>query len=77
MEYKKNDKINNSRIQSSLKPTKTKSPTGQVGATSLPPTGDSFMYIETNSGNNGDNVFWSFKRTDLVQITNKTFVYDR
>ena len=32
-----------------IKSTKTNSPTGNSGATSLPPIGNSFMSIETNS----------------------------
>ena len=39
--------------------------------------GSAFMYIETNSGNHGDNVFRSFGRTDIIQITNITFYYNR
>ena len=35
------------------------------------------MYIETNSNNNGDFVFCSFERTDIIQITNITFYYYR
>ena len=31
-----------------MKSTKTDFPTGQSGATTLPATGDSFMYIETS-----------------------------
>ena len=67
-----NDKLNNI-----LKSTKTSSPTGQSGAMSLPPIGNSFMYIETSSGGHGNNVFVSFERTDIIQITNITFYYNR
>ena len=35
------------------------------------------MYIETSSGNHGNNVFCSFERTDTIQITNITFYYNR
>ena len=35
------------------------------------------MYIETSSGNHGNNVFCSFERTDILQITNITFYYNR
>ena len=35
------------------------------------------MYIETSSNNNGDNVFCSFERTDIIQISNITFYYNR
>ena len=44
---------------------------------SLPPIGTAFMYIETSSGNHGDNVFCSFERTAIIQITNITFYYHR
>ena len=36
------------------------------------------MYIETSSVNHGhEGVFVSWKRTDIIQITNKTFYYKR
>ena len=68
-----NDKNNIGKIQNFKKSTKTNSPTGDSGATSLPPIGNAFMYIETSSGNHGNNVFCSFERSDFVQITNITF----
>ena len=43
----------------------------------LPPIGISFMYIETSSGNHGNNVYVSFERTDIIQIINITFYYNR
>ena len=52
-----NYKNNNGRIQIFIKSTKTNSPTADSGATSLPPIGNSFMYIKTSSGNHGNNVF--------------------
>ena len=54
-----NNKNNQSRINDFVKSTRTNSPTSYSGATTLPPIGDSFMYIETNSNNHGDNVFIS------------------
>ena len=72
-----NDKNNTGKIQNFLKSTKTTSPTSESGATSLPPIGNAFMYIETSSNNHGNNVFVSFERTDLIQITNITFYYNR
>ena len=72
-----NDENNNGKIQNFIKSTKSNSPTGNSGATSLPPIGDSFIYIETSSNNNGNNVFASFERTDFIQITNITFYYNR
>ena len=54
------------------------SPTGESGASSLPPIGNAFMYIETSSNNSGsDDVFVSWERTDIIQITNITFYYNR
>ena len=72
-----NDKNNNGKIQNFIRSTKTSSPTGDSGATTLAPVGDSFMCIETSSNNNGSNVFVSFERTDIIQITNITFYYNR
>ena len=72
-----NDKNNNGKIRNFIKSTKTNSPTGNSGATSLPPIGTAFMYIETSSGNHGNIVFCSFERTDIIQITNITSYYNR
>ena len=72
-----NNKNNQSRITDFIKSTKTNSPSSHSGATSLPPIGDSFMYIETSSNNHGPNIYVSFERTDIIQITNITFYYNR
>ena len=72
-----NEKNNNGKIQNFIKTTKTNSPTGFSGATSLPPSGDNFTYIETSSNNHGNNVFVSFEQTDIIQISNITFIYNR
>ena len=72
-----NNKNNQARITDFIKSSKTNSPTGDSGATSLPPIGNSFMYIETSSNNHGNNVFVSWERTDIIQITNITFYYNR
>ena len=70
--------ICNGIIQNFIKSTKTISPTSDSGATSIPPIGSAFMYIETGSSNHGHNrVFVSFQRTDIIQITNITFYYNR
>ena len=71
------DKNNNGKLQNFIKSTKTNSSTGCSGAESLPPIGNSFMYIETSSNNHGNNVFVSFERTDIIQISNITFYYNR
>ena len=72
-----NDENNNGKIQNFIKSTKTNSPTGDSGATIPPPIENAFMYIETSSGNHGNNAFCSFERTDIIQITNITFYYNR
>ena len=73
-----NDKNNQSRITDFIKSTKSNSPTGFSGATSLPLIGNSFMYIETSSNNHGhERVFVSWERTDIIQISNITFYYNR
>ena len=72
-----NDKNNNGKISNFVKSTKSNSPTGQSGATNLPPIGNAFMYIETSSGNSGNNVYVKFERTDIIQITSITFYYNR
>ena len=73
-----NNKSNNGKITNFIKTTRTNSPTGDSGATSLPPIGTGFMYIETSGNNsNSDNIFVSWERTDIIQITNITFYYNR
>ena len=72
-----NDKNNNGKKQNFIRSTKTISPTGDSGATSLPPIGDAFMYKETSSNNHGENVSVSWERTVIIQITNITFYYNR
>ena len=72
-----NNKNNQSRINDFIKSTRTNSPSSYSGATSLPPIGNSFMYIETSSNNHGPNVFVSWERTDIIQISNITFYYYR
>ena len=73
-----NNKNNISKVGDFIKSTKTNSPTGHSGSTSLPPIGNSFMYIETSSNNHGhERVFVSWERTDIIQISNITFYYNR
>ena len=72
-----NDKNNNGKITNFVRATKTNSPTGDSGATSIPPIGTAFMYIETSSNNHGSNVFVSWERTDIIQISNITFYHNR
>ena len=72
-----NDKNNNGKIQKFIRSRKTNSPSSHSGAESLPPIGNAFMYIETSSNNHGKNVFVSWERTDIIQITKITFYYNR
>ena len=72
-----NNKNNISKVGDFIKSTKTNSPTSYSGATSSPPIGSAFMYIETSSNNHGNNVFVSWERTDIIQISNITFYYNR
>ena len=73
-----NDKNNNGVTTNFIRATKTNSPTNNSGATSLPPIGTAFLYIETSSNNHGHaRVFVSWERTDIIQISNITFYYNR
>ena len=72
-----NDKNDNGKIQHFVRSTKSNSPTGDSGSSSLPPIRNAFMFIETSSNNYGDNVFASWKRTDIIQITKISFYYNR
>ena len=72
-----NDKNNDSKLTNFVKSTRSGSPTSQSGATSLPPVGKAFMYIETSGSNNGNDIFVSFERSDIIKITNITLYYNR
>ena len=72
-----NDKNNNEKISKFIKSTKINSPSSHSGATSLPPIGNAFMYIERSSNNHGSSVFVSWERTVIIQITNIIFYYNR
>ena len=72
------NKNNGTKVGNFLKSTVTNSPTSESGATSLPPIGSAFMYIETSSNNQGhERVFVSWERTDIIKIANITFYYNR
>ena len=72
-----NDKNNNGKISNFIRSSKTGSSTADSGATSIPPIGSAFIYIKSSSNNHGDDVFASFERTDIIQVTNITFYYNR
>ena len=67
------DMNGNRRLNIVKKTKKTSSPTGDSGATTIPPLENSFMYVETSLGGHGFNVFVSFVRTDVIQNSNITF----
>ena len=72
-----NNNINQSRIPYFRKSTEANNPTDDSGAMSLPQLGNSFMYIDTSYNNRGhERVFVSWERTDILQITNRTFYYN-
>ena len=71
------DRNNNGKIQNFIRSTKINSTTANSGATVMPPIGDSFMYIETSGNNFGPNVYSSWEKTDITQISNITFYYNR
>ena len=67
-----NNENNEGKPQDFIKSTKTKSATALSGATSLPPIGAAFMYIETSQNNHNtenDDVRVSFEKTDISNIT--------
>ena len=71
------DKNNNGKLTNFVRATRSNSPAGNSGASSLPPIGNAFMYFETSGKNSGnENVFVSWERTDIIQITNITFYYN-
>ena len=73
-----NDRNNNGNMTIVVRATKTITHTGNSGATSLPPIGQSFMYIETSSNkSDSDSVFCSFERIDKIQLSNFIFYYFR
>ena len=71
------DKNNNGKISNFIKSTRTNSPTGESGATSIPPIGRAFMYFETSGNNSGSNTYIKLIRTDIIQISNISFYYNR
>ena len=63
---KGSDKNSAGRLQNFIRSTKTNSPTGISGATSLHPIRDNFMFTETSAINYGPNVYCSFERTEVI-----------
>ena len=75
-----NDKNNDGKTKNFIRSSKTNNPTDVSGATSLPLIGNAFMYFHVYSNEfkqYGNFVFVSFERTDIFQITNKSFYCNR
>ena len=70
-----NDGNNDGKTSFSIKATKSSSPTRSTKASSIPPKGVSFVYIETNGKVRGESVFVSFERTDVIQNSNISFFH--
>ena len=69
-----NDKNNSGKIQNFIRSTRTSGPTRNSGATFLTPIGSAYIYIELSANNYGsDNIFCSFERNDIIQITKIKF----
>ena len=71
------DRNGNGKVSNFIKSTRTQSPTDDSGSTTLPPIGRAFMYIESSGNNNGDFTFVRLIRTDIIQISNISFYYNR
>ena len=66
---KNSNKNNGCNLGIFLNTTLTSSPTPQSGATSLVPFGTAIMYKKTSSHKHDNNVFVSWERTDIIQIS--------
>ena len=64
------------KIQNFIRSSNQLTPSPDTGANTLPPFGESFMYIETSSNNHREG-FFSFERTHISQINKISFYYNR
>ena len=61
-----------------LKSTTSSSPTAESGATSIPPIGWSFMYVQSSENNlEANHISVSWERSDFILISNTKFYYNR
>ena len=72
-----NDKNGGGKKSTFIKATKSSSSTNHSGATSIPPVGNSFTFIETSSNNHGNNVYVSFEQAEIIQVSKIKFYYNR
>ena len=68
-----NDKNNKGKITIFIKSSISTTPSPDTGSNNLPPIGKSYLYIETGANNYGSNVYCSFERTDIIQISKISF----
>ena len=68
-----NDENNKGKIQNFIRSTNDLTPSPDTGSNTLSPIGKSYLYIETSSNNHGSNVYCSFERTDIIQISRISF----
>ena len=71
------DRNGNGNINNFINSTRSQSPTEDSGASTLPPIGLAFMYIESSGINHGYNTYVKLIRTDIIQISNISFYYNR
>ena len=72
------NKSYNAKINTFLKSTMKTSPTAESGASSLPPIGWSFKFVESSSNNHAANhIMVSWERTDIIQMSNIKIYYNR
>ena len=72
------NKSYNAKINTYLKSTTNTSQTAERRASSLPPIGWAFMYVETSGKNHGAyHVMVSWERTDIIHISNIEIYYNR
>ena len=68
----------NAKINTLLKSTTSSSPTAESGASSIPPKGWSFLYIESSGNNHGANhISVSWERSESIHISNTKVYYNR
>ena len=60
-----------------MRSTQTSLPTNHSTATSLPPIGNRFLYMETSGNIYGSNIFCAVEKTDVIKYTNMTIYYNR
>ena len=72
-----NDRNNKGKIQNFIRSSINTTPSPDTGSINLPPIGNAYMYIETSNNNHGLNVYCSRERTDIIQISNISFYYNR